>query len=157
MKGTDSEKPENRDHYKLSITQEGLMLCEFYPDRKAEFIRRVHEGRISIGAFLNNNLWGFQSLESEIRNLYMARRMEQEWGVPIRVAQHIEEPAMPWGAASILAASGFRWLMVPFLDCDSTFGQFRNPPLFTWEGPDGAKIRVLMDDWASEKANYVQG
>ena len=64
---------------------------------------------------------------------------------------------MPWGAASILANSGFRWLMVPYLDYDSSFKQLTNPPLFDWHGPDGSGIRVLLDNWASEKANYVQG
>ena len=145
------------DRYNLSITQEALMFVEFYPERKPELIQRIREGRISVGAFLNNNLWGFQSVESEIRSLYTARRMEQEWGANVRVAQHIEEPAMPWGAASILAASGFRWLMVPYLDYDSSFKQLSNPPLFEWRGPDGSGIRVLMDNWASQKANYVQG
>lgn len=157
MNRTDGATAINRDHYNLSITQEALMFMEFYPERKPELIRRIREGRISVGAFLNNNLWGFQSVESEIRNLYTARRLEQEWGASVRVAQHIEEPAMPWGAASILAASGFRWLMVPYLDYDSSFKQLSNPPLFDWRGPDGSGIRVLMDNWASQKANYVQG
>jgi alpha-mannosidase len=153
----DEMNRDGTDRYNLSITQEALMFLEYYPERKAELVRRIQEGRISIGGFLNNNLWGFQSVESEIRSLYAARRMEEEWGVSVRVAQHIEEPAMPWGAASILAGSGFRWLMVPYLDYDSSFKQLTNPPLFEWRGPDGSAIRVLMDNWASQKANYVQG
>jgi hypothetical protein len=157
MTRTDQEKPENRDRYNLSITQEGSAFLEYYPERKAEFLRRIHEGRISVGAFLNNNLWGFQSLESELRDLYPARRMEQEWGISIRNAEHIEEPALPWGAASLLSASGFQWLIVPFLDYDSTFSKLEVPPFFVLEGPDGGHIKVVMDTWASEKANYAQG
>ena len=157
MNRTDRELEENRDHYNLSITQEGSVFLEYYPERKAEFLRRIHEGRISVGAFLNNNLWGFQSLESELRDLYPARRMEEEWGISIRDAEHIEEPALPWGAASILAASGFKWLIVPFLDYDSTFSQLNVPVFFNLQGPDGGQVRVLMDKWASEKANYAQG
>jgi hypothetical protein len=157
MTRTDHEAEENRDRYNLSITQEGLVFLEYYPERKAELLRRIHEGRISVGAFLNNNLWGFQSLESELRDLYPARRMEEQWGISIRDAEHIEEPALPWGAASILAGSGFRWLIVPFLDYDSTFSRLDVPVFFTLKGPDGAEVRVLMDKWASEKANYAQG
>jgi hypothetical protein len=157
MNLTDKEKPENRDHYNLSITQEGLVFLERYPDRKEEFLRRVHEGRISVGAFLNNNLWGFQSVESELRDLYPARRMEEQWGISIRTAQHIEEPALPWGAATILSASGFKWLIIPFLDYDSTFSKLENPPFFVWKGADGSQIRVLMDKWASETLAYEQG
>lgn len=157
MNLTDKEKPENRDHYNLSITQEGLVFLELHPDRKEEFLRRIHEGRISVGAFLNNNLWGFQSVESELRDLYPARRMEEQWGISIRTAQHIEEPALPWGAASILSASGFKWLVIPFLDYDSTFSKLENPPFFIWQGADGSQIRVLMDKWASEMLAYEQG
>jgi len=157
MNATDKEKPENQDHYNLSITQEGLVFLERYPERKDEFLRRVHEGRISVGAFLNNNLWGFQSVESELRDLYTARRLEEQWGISIRTAEHIEEPAVPWGAATILSASGFKWLVIPFLDYDSTFSKLENPPFFVWQGADGSRIRVLMDKWASETLAYEQG
>jgi hypothetical protein len=87
-----------------------LLILEFYLERKAEFILRLPEVLISLGAFLNNNLWGFQSVESEIRGHYQARRMHEERGVAFRVSQRIEEPAVPWGASAILFASGFRWL-----------------------------------------------
>ncbi len=154
---TDREKPENRDRYNLSITQEAEAFVERYPGRRQELIRRIKEGRISVGPVYNNALWGFQSTEAVIRTFYPARRLERDWGIPISVAQHIEQPGLPWGAASILAASGFRWLSVPYLDYDSTFAGLKNPPLFIWEGPDGETVRVVMDSFASRKANYVQG
>ena len=157
MQRTDHEKPENQDRYNLSITQEAHAFLEYYPERKQEFIRRIKEGRISIGPVYNNALWGFQSTESVIRTFYPARRLERDWGIPLRIAQHIEQPGLPWGAASILAASGFTWLSAPFLDYDSTFSQLNNPSLFVWEGPDGATVKVVMDNFASRKANYVQG
>jgi alpha-mannosidase len=154
---TDHEKPENQDRYNLSITQEADAFVKYYPERKQELIRRIKEGRISVGPAYNNALWGFQSTESVIRTFYPARRLERDWGILLRIAQHIEQPALPWGAASILAASGFRWLSVPYLDYDSTFAALKNPPLFLWEGPDGAAVRVVMDNFASLKAHYVQG
>ena len=157
MQRTDHEKPDNQDRYNLSITQEANAFVEYYPERKQEFIRRIKEGRISVGPVYNNALWGFQSTESVIRTFYPACRLEREWGIPLRIAQHIEQPGLPWGAASILAASGFRWLSAPYLDYDSTFSQLTNPTLFTWEGPDGATVKVVMDNFASHKANYVQG
>lgn len=157
MNRTDSLAPAERDRYNLSISQEALMFRRYYPERWGEFLRRVREGRIYIGPFLNNNLWAFQGTESLIRSMYPARRLAQETGVPLKVGVHIEEPALPWGAASILASSGIRSLLVYFLDYDARFKQLTNPPLFAWQGPDGQSIRVLMDDWASEKYNYVQG
>jgi hypothetical protein len=157
MLRTDSEKPENQDRYNLSITQEAQAFVEFYPERKQELIRRIQEGRVGLGPVYNNALWGFQSAEAVIRTLYPARRLERDWKVPLGPVQHIEEPALPWGVASILAASGFRWLTVAYLDFDSTFAALKNPPLFLWEGPDDQTMHVVMDNFASKKANYVQG
>jgi len=157
MNRTDSEQPENQDHYNLAVTQEALCFVERYPNRKDELIRRVKEGRISVSPFLNNSLWGLQSVEAAIRTLYPARRLEREWGIPIDVANHIELPSLPWGAASILAGSGVRWVLVPFLDYDSTFAGLVNPSIFFLEGPDGERIRVHMDSWAALQGNYAQG
>ena len=153
-----ARKVENQDHYNLSVTQEALAFAEYYPERKEELIRRIKEGYIAVGPDFNNSLWGFQSTEGMIRTLYPARRLEKEWGLPVNdVAQHIEEPALPWGVAAILAGSGYHWLVAAFLDYDSAFGKLTNPPLFVWEGADGSRIRVVMDRFASERANYTQG
>jgi hypothetical protein len=157
MTKTDGEKPENRDRFNMPVTQQAFCFIERYPDRKAELLRRIREGRVYVSPFLNNTLWGFQSLEGAIRSLYPARRLEREWGIPLDCAEHIELPSLPWGVASILAGCGIRWLLVPFLDYDSTFSGLSSPPLFNFEGPDGSRIRVVMDTWASLKASYQQG
>jgi len=78
-------------------------------------------------------------------------------GAPIRVAEHIELPSLPWGTATLLAGCGVRWLLVPFYNYDSAFASLKNPPLFILEGPDGSPLRVVMDPWASNRANYTQG
>ncbi|MGA3166822.1 MAG: glycosyl hydrolase-related protein [Terriglobia bacterium] len=157
MQRTDGERAENRDRYNMAVTQEALCFVEKYPERRDELVRRIREGRVFVSPFLNNSLWGFQSVEGMIRTLYPARRLEREWGMPMTVAHHIELPSLPWGVASILAGCGVRWLLVPFYDFDSTFAGLKNPPLFAFEGPDGARLRVIMDPWASGKWSYAQG
>ncbi len=157
MARTDNESPENRSRYNMAAAQEALCFLERYPARKHELLRRVKEGRLFISPNLNNSLWAFQSVESAIRTLYPGRRLEKESGVSFDAVHHIELPSLPWGAASLLAASGVRWLNVPFLDYDSTFKDLKNPPLFILEGPDGGTIRVVLDAWASQKWNYAQG
>ena len=157
MTKTDGEQPENRDRFNMPVTQQALCFMERYPGRKAELLRRIREDRVYVSPFLNNTLWGFQSFEGAIRSLYPARRLEKEWGIPLDCAEHIELPSLPWGVASILSGCGIRWLLVPFLDYDSTFSGLKNPPLFNFEGPDGSRIRVVMDTWASLKASYQQG
>jgi len=157
MRRTDPLPPESRSRYNMVAAQEAALFLERYPQRRQELIRRVKEGRLFVSPFLNNSMWGFQSLEAVIRSLYSARRLEREWGVKMDAAAHIEEPSLPWGMASILSGAGIRWLAVAFYDYDSTFKGLTNPPYFTFEGPDGGRIRVVMDRWASLRANYQQG
>jgi len=157
MSRTDEQEPWNRDRYNMAVTQEAICFIERYPQREAELVRRIKEGRVFISPFLCNSLWAFHSAECAIRGLYPARRLEAKWGIPIDVAEHIEEPALPWGMATILAGAGVRWLSVPFYNYDSVFSQLANPPLFALEGPDGSRLRVILDPWASNKASYMQG
>jgi hypothetical protein len=157
MKRTDDQPDENRDRYNMAVTQEALCFLERYPDRRPELIRRLKEGRIFMSLFLCNSLWGFQSVEGAIRTLYPARRLEREWGIALDVAEHIEEPSLPWGMVTVLAGCGVRWLSNPFYAYDSTFGGLKNPPLFIYEGPEGSQIRVVMDAWASQRSHYTQG
>lgn len=157
MKRTDGESPENQDRYNMAVTQEALCFVERYPERKGELIRRIKEGRVFVSPYLCNSLWAFQSVEGAIRTFYPARRLEREWGIPMDVAEHIEQPSLPWGVASILAGCGVRWLSNPFYKYDSTFDRVTNPPLFFLEGPDGSRIGVIMDPWASGRASYMQG
>ncbi len=157
MNRTDAEEPANRDCYNMAATQEALCFVEHYPERKDELIRRIKDGRVFVSPYLCNSLWGFQSVEGAIRTFYPARRLEREWDIPIDVAEHIEEPSVPWGAAAILAGCGVRWLSVPFYKYDSTFDRLNNPPVFLFEGPDGSRVRVVMDPWACGKWSYHQG
>jgi hypothetical protein len=157
MKRTDSEAAENRDRYNMAVTQEALCFVERYPERKAELIQRIKEGRIYVSPYLCNSLWAFQGFEGAIRTFYPARRLEREWGIPFGVAEHIEEPSLPWGVASILSGCGIKWLSNPFYRYDSTFTGLETPPVFIFEGPDGGRIRVAMDPWACVSSSYMQG
>ena len=157
MSRTDGGPEESRGRYTMAVTNEALAFLEHYPGRKDELVRRLREGRITLSPFLNNTLWGGQSEEAFLRSLYPARRLERAWGVPIDVAHHTELPSLPWGAASLLAGAGVRWLAIPFLDYDTEWGGLDVPPLFVLEGPDGGRVRVVLDAWASRRHNYVQG
>ena len=157
MNLTDSEKPENQDRYNMAVTQEAICFVEKYPERKDELVKRIREGRIYVSPYLCNSLWGFQSVESAIRTFYPARRLEKEWGISFDVAEHIEEPSLPWGVASILAGCGIKWLSNPFYAYDSTFRDLKNPPVFIMEGIDGSTIKVAMDPYACLSSHYTQG
>lgn len=157
MSRTDGQPEWSRDRYTMAVTNEALAFLEHYPGRRSELVRRLREGRITLSPFLDNTLWGWQSEEAFLRSLYPARRLEREWGVPIDVAHHIELPSLPWGASTLLAGAGVRWLALPFLEYDTEWGGLDVPPLFWLEGPDGGRVRVVLDAWASRLHNYVQG
>lgn len=158
MKQTDGDAPADRDRYNMAVTQEAFCFLEHYPKRKDELIGRIKEGRLYVSPFLCNSLWGFQDVEGFLRTLYPAARLEREWGIPrAEVAEHIELPSLPSGIATLLVGSGIRWVSVPYYNYDSTFGGLRTPPLFTFEGPDGSRLRVVMDPWTCNKASYTQG
>jgi len=157
MKRTDNQPWYNQDRYNAAVTQEILCFLEKYPDRKDELVRRIKEGRLYVSPYLCNTLWGFQSVEGTIRAFYPARRLERELGIPMQYAHHIELPSLPWGTPTILAGCGIKALTVPYYAYDSTFGQLTVPPVFWHEGPDGSRILVCMDRFASGKASYTQG
>ena len=108
MLRTDKEKPENQDRYNLSITQEALAFVEYYPERTPELIRRIKEGRISVGPVYNNALWGFQSTEAVIRTFYPARRLERDRdpGRPGRDCAGVPREADGRGLRSLRCADG---------------------------------------------------
>src|ERR1017187_4592049 len=157
MNRTDALAPEDRDHYNATAFIEVESFLEKYPQRQAEMLRRIAEGRLCVSPFLCNSLWGFQSVEGALRTFYPARRMERKHGMPIDIAEHIELPSLPWGMATLMAGCGIRWTSVPFMDYDTTFKGLNNPPLFRLEGPDGSEARARLDAWASLKTSYYQG
>jgi hypothetical protein len=158
MNRTDKQSPDSQDRYNMAVTQEALCFAERYPQRKDELIERIKKGRVYVSPYLCNSLWGMTSIEQSLRLLYPARRLERDWRIPvIDVAEHIEEPSLPWGTATLLAGCGIRWLSNPFYGYDSTFGGLKCPPLFILEGPDGSRLRVVMDPWACGRYSYTQG
>jgi len=157
MNRTDHQPPENQDRYNMAVTQEALCFVERYPDREQELIRRIKEGRAYVSPYLCNSLWAFQSAEGAIRTFSPYRRLERQWGISTDCVHHIELPSLPWGVPTILAGCGFRALSLPFLKYDSTFGELKNPPLFYHEGPDGSRVKVVLDRWACLRGHYTQG
>lgn len=158
MNRTDDRDMPDRDRYNMAVTQEALCFIERYPQRKSELIDRIKQGRVYVSPYFCNALWALQSIEGAIRTFYPASRLQRESGFDcIGVAEHIEQPCLPWGVVPILAGCGIRWLSVPYYRYDSTFDGLKNPPIFIYEGPDGSKVRVILDQWACSKASYTQG
>jgi len=157
MKATDHESWENMDRYTCTTTNEILFFLEKYPERKEELVSRVKEGRITLSPFLVNTNWGFPGVEGFLRGLYPAKRFAIANNLKLEHAVHSELPSLPWGAVSLLAGSGIRWLNKPYLNYDATFASLENPPIFKLAGPDNSMLNVVMDKYASSQYCYMQG
>jgi hypothetical protein len=157
MKLTDNHLFENKSRYTCTVTNELLFFLEKFPEKRAELMKRIKEGRIMISPFLCNNLWGLPGSETFIRSMYPAARLAKEAGVSLNRGVHSELPSLPGGIVPLLAGAGISWIGKPYLDWDCTFGKLQCPPLFILKGADNSLIKVSLDHWACERFAYEQG
>jgi hypothetical protein len=144
--------------YNSSVFLEFLWFCEVFPGRREEAVNAIRSGCYYVSPFLNNTLYGWQSVESQRRSLWHARQLERELEQDLfLVGQHIELPSASWCAAEVLAACGMRWMIVPYLAYEGVFEAIHVPPVFEWESPSGRRLRTVMDRFASVNAGYWQG
>lgn len=107
----------------------------------------VRQGRVGYGAAQAVLLWGVLPTELAIRALYGAAAIAQETGRPPDTALIMENPAMTWGVASVLAACGIPYLARGVYDLRAhSYLPNRDPyPLFWWRAPDGRRLLVHWD------------
>lgn len=143
--------------YNCSVLLELLAFLEAHPERKEEAASRLREGRLYASPFLNNTLYGLQSVESQWRSLWHARQLERELGISLFFAgQHIEMPSLPLSAAEVLPACGMTWLNVPYLPYMGALEGIETPPFFAFISPSGRRLKVCMDRQASVEGAYWQ-
>jgi hypothetical protein len=110
-------------------------------DLVAEFVRRVHEGRIEVcGAFasMHSSVMGREDIN---QLCYEARRLSDELGIEIVTAMQCDVPGYTWGHPQILAKSGIRYFLAGLnTGLGGGLGTpSRHGPLY-WEGIDGTRI-----------------
>ncbi len=109
-------------------------------DKKADFIKYARTGQIGCQAIYGNMLTGICSHESLIRDLYYARNMSREYGIPYDIAMSSDVPTQVWTLPTILAGAGIRYFSAGLnLTRGSSFNQLFNKP-FYWQGPDGSSV-----------------
>ena len=125
----------------------------FFAGRDAEDRKRldqaIQDGKFFVPAQYANLLTGFPTVETLIRSLYSSFEFDQKHHEPFDYANITDVPSYTWSYASILAASGIKYLLA---GCD----QARAPILdeshllekspFWWEGPDGKKVLMWYSD-----------
>jgi alpha-mannosidase len=119
----------------------------------SELIEALRSGRFEMAAFQLVPFPGYMGTEELVHSLMPARRLEQQYGIPLHTASLQEVPTLPWGMISILAAAG-----IPYLVKGAY--ALRNPhlvereahPLSWWEGPDGGRVLAKWDALGNHSA-----
>jgi alpha-mannosidase len=143
LDATISDQPANRNRYNFVVANEVKFYEEAHSDSDtARLFQAIREGYFSVSPFPNMSLSCAQGLEELIRQFYMARKWEKQYGIPMRYANHQETPTITWALASVLAGCGIPYLVKGLLPFDAPWAQrLAEPPIFLWEGPDGSRIR----------------
>lgn len=146
MAATESAPDDERTRY----TCDGWFWVWLYrhhrsPAQFADLIRRIQSGRITIPLNPMVTLYGALQTEAAIRSGYWPGRLQRQYGVPVRLAQYIENQTSPWGLASLWAGSGIEFTWKGICGC-ATAGTYvqRDTEVFRWQGPDG---RSLLMKW----------
>jgi len=137
-------------HSQHKFVLESTWLAENYlRSRPAEQGRRLmeqaREGRVEVSPFYLNLLTGLCTGEELHRALYPAKRLQREFGLPMRAASITDIPSHSWFLPGLLADAGIGSLSIGS-------NQHRGPILmgsnlaetspFLWEGADGRRIPV---------------
>jgi alpha-mannosidase len=86
--------------------------------------------------------YGSQGVESVLRGLYYAGRLERRYGVRFVLAQPMENQTMPLGVASLWAGAGARYCWHGVCACASPVKGLERRPheLYWWRGLDGSRV-----------------
>ncbi len=115
--------------------------------RSAAQVRRLGKhtraGRIGTSAFYASFYTDYPSYETFVRNLYFAKQLEQQCGIPFDFALITDIPGNSWSVPSILASAGIHYFACaanqdrgPLL----VLGRWHLRSPFWWEGPDGKRV-----------------
>lgn len=109
--------------------------------RRGDLDRLIREGQIAFHALPFTSHFDFGSVEDAIQGLKYARRLSEEYDLPMPIsAKMTDVPGHGRALPTVLAGAG-----VKFLHLGSN--EFATPPavpqLFFWEGPDGSRVLTM--------------
>lgn len=91
----------------------------------------------------------FCGLEEWIRGMYVSRELSERFGYTPKDAKMTDVPGHTWSVPSLLAKAGVKIL---HLGCNPASTPPDVPPVFLWEGPDGARLLTFYS-----KGSYGTG
>ncbi|MCZ8517127.1 DUF5054 domain-containing protein [Paenibacillus filicis] len=91
----------------------------------------------------------FCGMEEWIRGMYVSRALSERYGYKPADAKMTDVPGHTWSVPSLLAKAGVKLL---HLGCNPATTPPDVPPVFWWEGPDGARLLTFYS-----KGSYGTG
>ena len=131
----------------------GQYLATRSEQRSQRVLEALRSGRLSVNAFHNLFLSGIASLEEVYRAAYLAARLRDDHGVPIRYANLTDVPSYSAAVPSMLTALGID----AFVgienhhrggNADSDLQHLASP--VQWEGVDGSRVLTHFSDTYSQ-------
>jgi hypothetical protein len=130
------------------------------PERVAQFIDRVREGRIELTAMPFNLHTETCSTDELYELLRPAMEVRKRYGVDIPVAMQTDVPGSVVGLPDALASGGVRYLSVAHnwagRSVPHLVGGRDLPRLFRWKSPSGNELLVWITDSSNGMA-YMEG
>ncbi|GAB2466961.1 glycoside hydrolase family 38 C-terminal domain-containing protein [Promicromonospora xylanilytica] len=128
--------------------------------QRAELVRRVQEGRISLSAMPFNLHTEMCSTDELYELLRPARDLRQRYGLRFRSAMQTDVPGAVVGLPDALSALGVEYLSVAHnwagRSAPDETGAIDLPRLFRWQGPQGGSVVVWRTDSPHGMA-YMEG
>jgi alpha-mannosidase len=137
----------NPFQYQDKFTTDGTYWLKIYRDNKpAQFdalISKIRNGSITIPLNTLALVYGGQSVESVIRGMYFAGKLEREYNIrfPLAIAQ--ENQTFPFGVSSLWVGSGAKYSWKGICNCVSQlnfYGKTRDQEIYYQTGLDNSKL-----------------
>lgn len=136
-----SDAPEN-ERYKWTMPAwplaKSLEGCS--PETRERAEAAIRAGSLVWHALPFTTHTEFCGLEEWIRGLFHSRRLAEKYGVWFPDAKMTDVPGHTWIVPSVLRKAGIRVL---HLGCNPASTPADVPPVFWWEGPDGARLLTI--------------
>ena len=124
-----------------------LWLYEHHrsPAQFQSLLDAIESGHITVPLNPFVTLYGALPTEAAIRAGYYPGSVERRSPIHFSLAQQMEDQTIPWGIASLWAASGVKYSWKGICACATSapYGQHQTDA-FRWQGPDG---RDLLMKW----------
>jgi hypothetical protein len=111
------------------------------PDRKQKLEQALRNGHVVVHAYPYAMHTETAELEDMVRGLNISSTIARKYGLPLPIsAKNTDVPGQSWLVPTLFTHAGIKFLALGGPLVNKTLGL---PPIFWWEGPDGARLLTV--------------